>query len=528
METVRSWLLVAGILSVGFWWCGCSNALADNPAVEMPPMDRGSTFLKIQVNGSRELFKSSVDGRLLVALGRNASPEPRNRIGETGMEADPLLGRDVVNFDGSPVPVGDGAALFPLRELRDLSPGDYWAQAVLLTNRDLRLISAPGNFFSEPTHVKVVPDRPITVDLTLNQKQPEEHLPADTNQLRFIKFRSERLSRFYGRSMYLRAGVVLPQGWTPTGVDRYPFLIIVGGFGSRFDGVQHLMGTESGFRKAWLEEKAPRFVAVHLDGAGPNGDPYQINSDNNGPYGDAVVYELIPFLETTFHGVGTGASRVTTGGSTGGWVSLALQVFYPDEFAGCWSGFPDSPDFRAFQSINLYADRNAYVNRFGFERPSKRDPNGEVEFTVRHECQLENVLGSGNQFTESAGQWGSWNAVYGPRGLDGRPVPAWHPRTGTIDPAVQDHWRKYDLRMILERDWKTLAPRLRGKIHIWVGDSDDYFLDAGARLLETFLRTATPPAEARVEFGPRQRHGWQPRTWNQLLDEMDRAVVKGR
>src|SRR5437660_12799070 len=130
----------------------------------------------------------------------------------------------------------------------------------------------------------------------------------------------------------------------------------------------------------------------HLDGPAPYGDPYQVNSATNGPYGDAVTQELIPHVEKKFRGVGRPYARVLDGVSTGGWVSLALQIFYPDRFNGAWAHAPDPVDFRAYELINIYKDENAYVNAHGFERAASRDRNGEVRTTVRHECQMEMVL----------------------------------------------------------------------------------------------------------------------------------------
>ena len=193
--------------------------------------------------------------------------------------------------------------------------------------------------------------------------------------------------------------------------------------------------------------------------------------------------------------------RFTDGHSTGGWVSLALQVFYPDFFNGCWSFCPDPVDFRAFELMNIYEDDNAYVNRHGFERPAMRQVNGDTVYTVRHECQVENVLGWGNRWTLSGKDWGAWNATFGPRGDDGLPKPLWNGRTGEIDRSVVEHWKKYDIRLVLQRNWKTIGPKLQGKLHIYSGDADDYFLNNATHLLDDFLKKADPSAKATIVFG---------------------------
>jgi len=214
---------------------------------------------------------------------------------------------------------------------------------------------------------------------------------------------------------------------------------------------------------------------------------------------------------------------VLDGGSTGGWVSLALQVFYPDFFNGAWSQCPDPVDFRAYELIDIYKDSNAYVNERGFERPAAREINGDVRYTVRHECQLENVLGRGNRWTLSGKDWCAWNATFGPRGRDGLPWPLWEPKTGQLDRRVVGHWSNYDLRMVLEKNWKALGPKLRGKIHIWVGEADDYFLNNAVHLLDAFLREADPPYEGKVVYGPGRGHtaGW---SQQQVMAEMAAAI----
>jgi hypothetical protein len=166
------------------------------------------------------------------------------------------------------------------------------------------------------------------------------------------------------------------------------------------------------------------------------------------------------------------------------------------------------------------------VNSAGFEKPCAREADGDTLFTMRHETQLENVLGLSNSYVSSGGQWGSWNATYSPRGADGRPRAIWDPRTGTIDSAVAEEWRRYDLNEVLKKHWDVLGPALRGKIRIWVGEADTYFLDTATHYLDDFLRSADPPAEARIEFGPREPHGWSPRSWSELLKEMQMTVEK--
>ena len=462
---------------------------------------------RIEITAVSSLLASPVAGRLFVVLGRKANPEPRTTIGQTGMDAASVFGMDIGGFDGTqPAILDDRAAAFPVARLTDVPAGEYVAQAVLDTNIDVKSLSAPGNLYSTPTPVRINPSRGGIVQLRLTERVPDEQLPSPTELLRWIKIRSTILSEFHKRPIHVRAGVILPRDYETNRTRRYPLRIHIGGYGASYRSVERMMKDDAPFRKTWLSDETPRMLLLHLDGDGPLGDPYQVNSANHGPYGDALVKELIPYVEREFRVVTESRGRTLDGESTGGWVSLALQIFYPDLFNGTWSSCPDAVDFRGFQLVNIYEDKNVYVNVHGFERPSARDAHGDVRFTMRHEVQMENVLGRGDSWTMSGGQWGAWNATYGPRGAGGRPVPLWDPKTGLIDRSVVEHWKQYDLRRILEANWSTLAPKLRGKIHIVVSDADDYFLNNAARMLEAFFQKALPPYQGRMVFNPLKGH----------------------
>jgi photosystem II stability/assembly factor-like uncharacterized protein len=444
-------------------------------------------------------------------------------IGDADAGAPITLARDVSNLGGnSAATIDRTSATFPISNTEAIVPGDYFVQAVLHTNRDLNSPNAPDDRFSDVRAVHIDTRKGGVIGLQLTNTVPPEQMPPEDQYVKYVKIQSSLLTRFHGRPIYLRAGIILPRD------DRhestFPLRIHIGGYGTRYTLVQRLMAPNSAFRRMWLADNTPRFIFLQLDGDGPYGDPYQVNSDNNGPYGDAITQELIPYVEKTFHGIGQPYARVLDGESTGGWVSLALKIFYPDFFNAVWSSCPDGVDFRGFQIIDIYQDKNAYVDDGGHERPSKRDIKGNVEFTIRHECQMENVMGAGNSWTISGQQWGAWNATYGPRGRDGRPVPLWDPKTGVIDKSVVDHWQKYDLRIILEQNWAMLGPKLRGRIHISVGEADNYYLNNAVHLLDGFFKKADPPAEARINYGPGKGHCWNSLSEPQMMSEMSAAV----
>lgn len=454
-------------------------------------------------------------GRMLLVLAPAGDKDPRREIGQTGMDGAPILGCDVAELQsGAPVVLDETSAIAPIASLAALPAGDYSVQAVFRCNPDLRLVVAPGNLWSEPVALHLDPAAGATCKLALTHADPPEELPADTDEVKFEKFESKKLSAFWKRPIFLRVGVRLPRDFGKDSEQRYPLLVRIGGYGQRFSSIgrSRARGPEN--------DDTPRFVTVQLDGAGPLGDPYQVDSANHGPFGAAITEELIPYLEQKYRCIGEPRARFTTGGSTGGWVSLALQVFYPDFFNGCWSFFPDGVDFRCFQLVDVYGDKNAYVNRYGFERPSKRTIDGETEYTMRHECGIENVLGERDSYTTSGGQWGAWIATYSPRGADGRPLAIWDPKTGAIDKSVAETWKKYDLRLVLEQDWKTLGPKLAGKIHVYVGDADDYFLNNAVVRLQRFLEKAKPAYEGTIQYGWRGGHGWNPLSNLEMLKQM--------
>ena len=471
-------------------------------------------------------------GRLIVAavpVDQRDAVEPRLRIGRLGRSATPMAAVDVGAGQvagGRALVVDDTAVAFPVGSLGELPAGDYAVQAVLDLNRDLQHTAAPGNLYSRPHVVSLDPARDVVVPLALTETVPPDVTPQDTEYVRYVRLRSELLSAFHGRPFFLNAAVVLPRGFhdADQATRRYPLRISVGGYGERAVTAYRVMRVGAAFRKAWLADDAPRMLRVFLDGAGPYGDPYQVNSANNGPYGDALTRELIPYVEGRFRGDGRAEGRTVDGTSTGGWVALALHVFYPDSFNGAWSYCPDGVDFRAFQRVNIYSDENAYRDTEGEERPSRRGTDGVVRFTMRHELAMENVLGRGDSWTRSGRQWGAWNAVYGPRGEDGHPVPAWDPVSGTIDSSVTAHWEQYDLRLVLTRCWNTLAPKLDDKLNIWVGEMDDYYLNDAVHLLDDFLRAVDPSFEARIVYGPGQGHCWVPHTERELLHEMGQRM----
>ena len=254
------------------------------------------------------------------------------------------------------------------------------------------------------------------------------------------------------------------------------------------------------FYKDWNGPNFPRMIHVLIQHPTPYfDDSYAVNSANHGPYGDAITKDLLPMIEQQFRGIGQGWARVMTGGSTGGWEAFGVQVFYPDDYNGAWALCPDPVDFRSYRSVNIYDEKNAYYyyedNPFKrTPKPGFRDFRDHLYSTFEERNLVELVLGTHGR---SAGQHDAWASVFGPVGADGYYKPLYDKLTGAIDREVAIYWRDhYDLRYILQRDWATLGPKLRGKIHITSGTMDNGYLNNAVYQMEEFLGRATPSAEA--------------------------------
>ncbi len=485
--------------------------------------------LRFDLSIAKELGMSPQAGRVFVVLSRTNNPEPRLQLGRSGLDAPQGFARDVKAFaSGESVTIDGQAFGFPVTNLVDLPPADYFIQAVFDWNTDFRSPKSPGNLYSEVKMTKVNPAIGGAITLEFTRQIPPEKPPAETDHVKFVKIQSKLLTQFYGRPIFLRAGILLPRDYERESARRYPLWVRIGGLNARYTSVNGLIANKSPFAKAWLADDAPRFILLQLDGAGPNGDPYQVNSANNGPYGDAITQELIPDVEATFRAIGRPQARVLSGVSTGGWAALGLQIFYPDFFNGTWSACPDPVDFRALELANIYEDDNLYINKYGNERPSERNLPGDVELLARREVGVENLLGSGDSYTRSGEQWGAWNAVFGPRGKDGSPVPLWNPQTGKIDHAVAQEWKKYDLRLVLQNNWRNLGPKLRGKIHIAAGEADKYFLNNAVHLLDQSLSEAGPRFEGAIVYGLGKGHGWSNLSTWEMMEEMKAATEQSR
>ena len=490
--------------------------------------------------------RPALDGRVIVVISRTEAFE----LGSV-TDASQRFGVSVDGVSSGDAVVVDGEALgYPLRSLDDVPAGDYHVRAWMnvyttFERADGHVVKLPadrgegqvwsekpGNLVSDPVVVRLDPASDDVVELRLSSVLPPIEPPAETEWVKNFEMVSERVSEFWGQEMRIGARVLLPRGY---GVDpdrRYPVVIEHGHFSrdapGRFMDPADVVDPENMTRRetmgtalfeAWTSDDFPRFLLITIQHATPYyDDSYAVNTENHGPWGDAIVKELLPAIEAEFNGIGEPWARILTGGSTGGWEAIAQQVFYPDDFGGAWIFYPDQVDFHYYQLVDLYEGTNAYYREYEWLRTpigGARDVDGRVRYTMEDENLFEEVIGTRYR---GGGQWAAWNATFAPVADDGYPAPIWDPITGEIDREVAqwaiEHW---DLRRHMETNWETLAPKLAGKLNVFTGRRDNFFLEQAVYELEEFLSTGENLGyPARFEYGEKGNHGWSP--WREPED----------
>ena len=527
------------------------------PAGATPAPSPDTAAPKFSVSFPKERSAQPLDGRLLLILSNDASEEPRMQI-SLAPRTQMIFGLDVDAMQpGQPATIDDSAFGYPVRFLHDVKPGEYYMQVVLnryetFHRADGHTVKlhmdqgegqhwniSPTNLYSKPVKITIgasgtasATAQPIAV--SLDQEIPAIPAPKDTKYIRHMRIQSALLTKFWGRPMFLSANILVPEGFDEHPSAHFPLAIFEDHFNHDFEGFRteppdpnlkpdfserfHISGynriqqeEEYKFYQQWIAPKFPRLLVAQINHANPYyDDSYAVDSANLGPYGEAIETELIPALEKQFRAIGQGWARFVYGGSTGGWESIAVQMFYPDHYNGAFVACPDPVDFRAYTNVNLYKDKNAFFIQgphTEVAQPGYRDYLGHTIATTQSSNQYELALGD---HARSGEQFDIWQAVYGPVGPDGYPVQIFNKETGDIDPKVAAYWKEhYDLSNILQRDWATLGPKLRGKLRIYVGSADNYMLNNAVYLIEDFLKSTTnPPYEGEVKYGDRAEHCW--------------------
>lgn len=402
--------------------------------------------------------------------------------------------------------------------------------------------NAAHNLYSDVVPVHVGAGGVIKISLT--HVVPAYERPKDTEWIKQVTYQSPMLTKFWGRPIFIHASVLLPKGYNEHSTTYYPSVYTLGHGTTPLsfsvnpprngapNVVSPVTGTESGYAtyQKWISDNYPRVICISLQQQTPYfPDSYSVNSANNGPYGDAVVQEMVPFLEEHFRIIKKPYARQLEGASTSGWQTLALQLQHPQFFGGAWVFQPDPIDFTRDQEVNIYSDTSAFVLQTGpftsAERFFQRTTDGQGLFSTRDLSRFEAVLGSHGRSTY---QLEGWEAVYGPVGADGYPVPLWDKATGKIDRNVADYMRDhgFDLRAYAEKSWPTIGSQLVGKLHFSVGDMDDYWLNLAVYKFEDFLKTTTNPHyEGDFIYGrPMKGHSWHYATWAEFIRKVGTTI----
>jgi hypothetical protein len=483
-----------------------------------------------------------VTGRVYVMISRRANREPRLDIGRTGV---PFFGRDVERLAPSQIAVVDASDLgSPVSSLTEIPPGDYYVQAFLNIYTEFkrsdghivwmhddqwegqRWNQSPGNLYSALQKVTLDAANGYRISLACDHVIPPVQVPPDTAWVKRFRVQSTILTKFWGRPIYLGATVLLPRDYDKTQLS-YPVLYEQGHFSLaapfNFEGTDRAMFT------AWNQDNFPRMIVVTFQHPNPYfDDSYAVNSVNVGPYGDAILQELIPEIEKRFRVIRQPWARLLSGGSTGGWESLALQIQHPDFFGGTWSYCPDTVDFSDVEGINIYQDKNAFYKEFEWRRVptiNSREINGQIRQTSEERNRFELVNGTHGRSGE---QLDIWSAVFGPIGEDGYFDPLWDKRTGVMNPRIAAYWKdNFDLRYQLEKNWSTLGPKLVDKVHIFVGDADNFFLNNSTRKLQEWMKgTENPHYEGFFVYGAAKGHCYMgPVTNPERLKEMAEYIL---
>ncbi|HYK17269.1 MAG TPA: alpha/beta hydrolase-fold protein [Bryobacteraceae bacterium] len=498
--------------------------------------------MRFEISVPRELQPGPLTGRVYVMISHKNDPDLRIQVGRLGI---PFFGRDVENLAAGAAAVVDATDLgSPVVSLKDIPPGEYWVQGFVNVYSEFRRADghvvwmhddqwegqhwtrSPGNFYSVAQKMTLDASKGYSIKLVCDQKIPPVAAPPDTEFVKRIKFQSPMLTKFWGRPIYLGATVLLPRDYTTSSVS-YPVLYEQGHFSlaapMRFD-------TDKDLQAQWVRDDFPRMIVVTMQHPNPYfDDSYAVNSVNVGPYGDAVMQELIPEVEKGFRAIREPWARLLSGGSTGGWESLALQLFHPDFFGGTWSYCPDSVDFSDVEGVDIYHDKNAFYKEYEWRKDptvNSREINGQIRQTAEERNRYELVSGTRGRSSE---QLDIWSAVFGPLGSDGYFAPLWDKKTGEMNPKVAQYWHEnYDLRYYMEKNWYSLAPKLTDKIHIYVGDADNFFLNNGTRKLQEWMKTTKDPHyEGFFMYGAAKGHCYSgPVTSADRLKEMAQQVLK--
>ncbi|MBT3242595.1 MAG: hypothetical protein HN352_05560 [Bacteroidetes bacterium] len=513
-----------------------------------------SSGLKFSISFDKSVHQSDITGRVYLMISKNNRREPKNQVGLTGV---PFWGMNVEKLaPGDQAFINDQVFGYPLESISEIPAGEYYIQGFINVYTEFKRSDGhtlwmhkdnwegqnwrrgEGNLFSNVKKVYLDPSKSEIIKLICNNSNPAVEIPDDSKMVKRVRIKSKLLSDFWGQPMYLGATVLLPDGYDENPDEFYPVNYQHGHFslgvpfGFRDPDAPSASSRRSNqeFTDFWMSDDCPPLIAIKILHPCPYyDDSYAVNSPNVGPYDDAIAQELIPLLEEKFRIISQPYARILSGGSTGGWIALAQQIFHPDFYGGVFSLCADPVDFHYYQIVDIYKDKNAYYREnewFRVERPNTRSTDGNIRTTMANENLYELVVGDKNR---SGGQWDIWEAAYSPIGPDGYPMRVWDKRTGEINHAVAEQWKNYDLHEYLKNNWSVIGNDLKGKLFLYTGDMDSFYLNNAMELLEGFLKeTKDPYFDGHIEYGRKKPHCYGPRgieLVKMIADQVNRNVI---
>jgi S-formylglutathione hydrolase FrmB len=353
----------------------------------------------------------------------------------------------------------------------------------------------PGNFYStkEPV-LQVTKDGKGEIHIYLN-REVKQRAFAESDSIKLMQMRSSLLSAFHKNEVFIKGGIFLPPGYYTDTAKRYPVVFIIPGWGGNHYDIlnkerRNRYGMGIGLEKifVYLNPETQTRWGLHAF----------VDSKVNGPWGKALVEEVIPYIRATYLTTGKAAHTFVMGQSSGGYPSLWLPLHYPDAFGGGWAVSPDPVDFSNFTGINIYADNaNYYYHKDGSLRGAFLK-DGKYQSNVKKDVAAE-------MFEDDGTQTQSFEAAFGKSGKDSRPLPLFDRETGRINKKVAEDWKPYDLGLYIQKNWSRLSGKLSGKkLHVYAGAADNFHLDQSVAAFKA--KAVAVKADVVVEIIPDADH----------------------
>ncbi len=477
----------------------------------------GTGPLLFRITLDKDLVSGGASGRLFVFM---STAKGKREILQTGFVpgGTGLAAMEVEHLAPGETMVMDPDIKSYPQPFSHLKPGRYQFMALLDRDHSLPYSGEDEDDLLGPVVVveSLNPACTKPVALLIDHHMRAGFDPKENDNIKLAEFVSPSLSVFWGRPITMRAGVVLPKGFDSGGKRLYPAVYHIHGYGGDYRGA---WWEGAPFISLMAEGKRMEAVHIFLDGSLPSGHHEFADSVNNGPWGHALTTEFIPWLEKRYSLIARPDARFLTGHSSGGWSSLWLQITYPDFFGGTWSTAPDPVDFRSFTGIDVTpgSKDNVYRKSDGSVRNLVR-ANGRDVASFEDFARQEEVQG------DYGGQMASFEWVFSPKGPDGRPMQLFNRQTGELDPAVERAWQKYDIRMILDQNWRELAPKLKSRIHIICGAEDTFHLNEAVALLCDFFKSKQ--SDAVCELVPGRDHSNLYRSYTTYPEGLEARIDK--